>query len=100
MKNKEKEIHVSWLKNLLQNFQETTKKGKETNSNEERARAISEIEEITGKLETYIRNNEDLLEVITGSSIELAREVNWNDVVRPTHFEEDLQEMLSTLKEK
>lgn len=98
MNHKEKEAHISWLENLLRDFREATEKGKKTNSNEERAKSISEIEEITRRLETYIRNNEDLLEIITGSRIELAREVDWNDVVRPAHFEEDLQESISTLR--
>ena len=74
MNHKEKEAHISWLENLLRDFREATEKGKKTNSNEERAKSISEIEEITRRLETYIRNNEDLLEIITGSRIELARE--------------------------
>ena len=98
MKNKEKETHILWLESLLQNFRATTTKGKATNSNEVRAQSISEIEEITRRLETYIRNNEELLQGITRSKIELAREMDWNDVVRPTHFEEDLQEIISDLK--
>lgn len=74
--------------------------GKETNSNKERARSISEIEEIVKKLEDYMRSNEELLQQITGRDIELAREVDWNDVVRPSHFEEDLEAEISKLKEK
>lgn len=98
MDKKEKEAHISWLENLLEDFREARKRGKDTNSNKERAQSISDIEEITGRLETYMRNNEDLLEHITGTDIELARNIDWNDVVRPTHFEEDLQEAINTLK--
>lgn len=100
MKTKEIENHINWLENLLKEFQKVKKKGKETNSNEERAQSINDIEEITRKLEVYIRNNEDLLELMTGTEIELAREVDWNDVVRPAHFEEDLEEEIKKLKKK
>ena len=99
MTNKEKEVHVSWLENLLQNFLEIRKRGKETNDNKERARSISDIQEVTSRLQDYIRNDEDLLKHITGTQIELARAVDWDDVVRPTHFEEDLRSIIGKLKE-
>ena len=100
MKNKELGGHIAWLKGLLQDFKEATKRGKETNKNEVRAQSISDIEEITARLEVYIRNNENLLKLITGTEIEQAREIDWNDVVRPAYFEEDLQEEIRKLKEE
>lgn len=100
MKNKELEGHIAWLEGLLQSFKEAKKRGKETNKNEVRAQSISDIEEITERLEVYIRNNESLLKLITGTEIEQAREIDWNDVVRPAHFEEDLQEEIRKLREE
>lgn len=100
MNNKEKEVHVSWLERLLQNFLAARKRGKETNDNKERARSIAEIQKITSSLEQYIQNDEDLLKQITGSEIELARAVDWDDVVRPTHFEEDLRNIIQKLREE
>lgn len=100
MDTKEKEGHISWLENLLKDFRQAKKRGKETNDNQVRAQSISDIEEITRRLESYIRNNEELLEVITGTEIDLARNIDWNDVVRPDHFEEDLQEAIKTLRKQ
>lgn len=98
MKREKLDRHIEWLENLLQEFEEAKKQGKETNSNEERVKSIERIEEVTQRLETYIQNNEDLLEVISGSKIEIAREIEWNEVVRPQHFAEDLQEEIKKLK--
>lgn len=100
MKNTDLKQAIEYLEDLLTDFKEAKAKGKETNSNKERAESIAEIEEITQRLETYIRNNEDLLEEITGTEIELARNVAWNDVVRPAHFEEDLEKEINNLKKK
>lgn len=100
MEKKKLEQSISWLEDLLRDFKAAKKRGKETNSNEERAQSISDIEGITQRLETYIRNNDELLEEITGTKIELARDIEWNDVVRPAHFEEDLDSEINKLKEK
>ncbi|WP_029035603.1 hypothetical protein [Salinimicrobium terrae] len=91
---------INWLENLLEDFKEAKARGKETNSNQVRAESISDIEEITQRLENYIRSNEELLEQITGTEIELARKISWNDVVRPSHFEEDLRKEIINLKKK
>jgi hypothetical protein len=98
MKKDHKEQSVAWLEDLLADFQDAKSRGKKTNSNEERVRSIAEIKEVTEKLETYVRNDEELLKEITGIEIELAREVEWNDIVRPTHFEEDLRTEIEKLK--
>lgn len=100
MEKKNLQQYISQLEKLLQEFREAKAMGKETNSNKERARSISEIEEIVKKLEDYMRSNEELLQQITGTDIELARKVEWNDVVRPSHFEEDLEAEINKLKEK
>lgn len=91
---------ISWLEDLLKDFQKAKAMGKKTNDNKERAQSIADIEEITERLETYIRNNEELLEQITGTKIEVAREVDWSDIVRPSHFEEDLQGEINKLKKQ
>ena len=100
MEKKKLQQHISHLEKLLQNFREVKARGKETNSNKERARSISEIEELVQNLEDYMRNNEELLQQMTGKEIELAREVDWNDVIRPSNFEEDLKAEISKLKKK
>lgn len=100
MTNRKLEDSIAWLENLLREFQEATKKGKETNSNEVRAKSISDIEEITRRLEGYIRNNNDLLELITGKELDVATKIDWDDVVRPTHFEEDLRGIIKQLKKE
>ena len=100
MKKQKFEQSISDLENILRDFKEAKARGKATNSNEERVQSISDIEGITQRLETYIRNNDELLEEITGSKIELARDVEWNDVVRPAHFEEDLSGEIDKLKKK
>ena len=100
MKKKDLEKSVSNLTNILEDFREAKARGKATNSNEERAQSISDIKEITRRLETYVQNNPELLEQITGTKIEIARNIEWNDVVRPAHFEEDLSTEIDKLKEK
>lgn len=100
MTTKRLEGSIAWLENLLREFEEAKRKGKETNSNEVRAKSISEIEQITRRLEDYIRNNEDLMELITGKKIAVATEIDWDDVVRPAHFEEDLRGMINRLKKE
>ncbi|MDT0688790.1 hypothetical protein RM549_03285 [Salegentibacter sp. F188] len=100
MKKNEIEQATVWLENLLDEFKKTRAMGKKTNSNEERAQSIAEIKEITQRLEAYIRNNEKLLEEIAGTEIELARNISWNEVVRPAHFEEDLTKEIDKLKKQ
>ena len=100
MKKNELEQAISILEDILEDFRQAKVRGKSTNTNEERARSISDIKEITRRLETYIRNKPELLEEITGTKIELARSIEWNDVVRPSHFEEDLSTEIDKLKEK
>lgn len=100
MEKKDIKEAVAWLEDLLKDFQKAKTIGKKTNDNAERAQSIADIEEIIERLETYIRNNEELLEQITGTKIEVAREVDWNDVVRPAHFEEDLQGEITKLKKQ
>ena len=100
MDKKKMDQAISWLEDLLHDFQEAKARGKETNSNEVRAKSISDIEEITEKLETYMRNNDEVLEEITGTKIEVARDIEWNDVVRPAHFEDDLKSEIEKLKKK
>ncbi len=98
MKKKELEQAVDYLEGVLRDFREARARGKATNSNEERAQSISDIEEITQRLETYFKNKPELLEQITGTKIEVAKDIGWNDVVRPDHFEEDLQEEINKFK--
>lgn len=98
MKRQKLDDHILWLENLLKDFQEVKNRGKETNSNDERAKSIADIEKITEKLETYIRNNNELLEILSPSKIEVAREIEWDDIVRPAHFEEDLEEIIETVR--
>lgn len=86
------------LENMLRDFKRAKAEGKTTNSNEVRAKSILEIEEITQKLESYIQSKPELLEQITGTKIDLARKVEWNEVVRPAHFEEDLAAEIEKLK--
>lgn len=100
MTNKQLEDTIAWLENLLREFREAKREGKETNSNEVRAESISKIEETTRRLESYMRNNNELLERISGKDIDVATKIDWDDVVRPAHFEEDLQEMIKNLKKK
>lgn len=100
MEKRRLENGIKYLEKLLSDFREAKARGKETNSNEERAKSISDIEEITQKLETYMRNNKELLEQIAGSEIEVAQEIEWNDVVRPAHFEEDIEKEINKLKKK
>lgn len=100
MKKQEIEEAISRLEDLLEDFQIAKAKGKETNSNEVRAQSIKDIEEVTKRLETYMRHNEELLELISGEHITLAGEIEWNDIVRPSHFEEDLEAEIAKLKEK
>lgn len=100
MEKKDLEQSILYLENILEDFREATARGKATNTNEERAQSISDIEEITRRLETYIQNNPELLEQITGTKIELARSIQWSDVVRPAHFEEDLTAEIGKLKKK
>ncbi|UJH90980.1 hypothetical protein LZ575_20240 [Antarcticibacterium sp. 1MA-6-2] len=100
MEKKKIENAVNWLEALLKDFQKAKAMGKKTNDNAERAQSITDIEEITEKLETYIRNNEGLLEQLTGTNIEVVGEIDWNDVVRPSHFEEDLQGEIDKLKKQ
>lgn len=98
MKKQEIKEAISRLEDLLKDFREAKAKGKETNSNEVRARSITDIEEITQRLEAYMRHNEELLQLINGKEITLTREIEWNDVVRPSHFEEDLETEIAKLK--
>lgn len=100
MKEKVLVEHVAILENMLKEFKEAKEKGKQTNENDVRARSIEKIEDITERLEQYIRNNEDLLQQISGREIDISTKVNWNDIVRPQHFEEDLEEEIKKLKTK
>lgn len=100
MEKKKLESGIARLEDILKDFREAKTMGKETNSNKERAQSISEIEDITRQLETYIRNNDELLEQITGSKIELTGNIDWNDIVRPEHFEEDLEGEIIKLKKQ
>ena len=98
MKKEDRQGAISWMENLLGDFREAKERGKETNSNEERVQSISDTEEITQRLETYIRNNEELLEEISGARVDRADEIDWDDIVRPKHFEEDLVAEINKLK--
>lgn len=99
MKKEQLQQAIIQMEEFLRNFKEAKEKGQETNSNHERAQSISEIEEITGKLETFFQNNKELLKLIAGKDVNLSREIKWSDIVRPAHFEEDLQAEINKLKE-
>lgn len=100
MKSRELEEHISRLEDLLKDFQEAKTKGKNTNENEERAQAIAEIEGITRRLEEYMQSNDELLSVISGSNVDPSTEIEWNNIVRPAHFEEDLKGVIDRLKKE
>ena len=100
MKKKEIEQAVTWLEKLLLDFREAKTRGKETNSNEERVESINDIEKITRKLETYLHNHPPLLEEISGTKVDRIEDVDWDDIVRPKHFEEDLVLEINKLKQK
>lgn len=100
MKKIELEQAVAKMENLLREFREAKTRGKETNSNEERVQSISDIKEITQRLETYIRSNDELLEEISGIKVDRPGEIDWDDIVRPKHFEEDLAGEIDKLKKR
>ncbi len=39
------------------------------------------------------------MEIIAGTNVEITSGIEWNEIVRPDHFEEDLQEEINKLKE-
>lgn len=100
MKDRDLKAHIASLEKMLQKFREAKERGKETNTNEVRAQSIQDIEEITKKLEVYIRNNPELLQLIAGTENEPDIKISWDDIVRPEHFEKDLQEEIRKLKGK
>lgn len=100
MKEEKIKQNITGLETILHQFTEAKKKGKETNSNEERVESIKEIEQSIQQFELYLRNNDGLLELIAGTKKFPGKEIKWDDVVRPEHFEEDLREEIKNLKQK